>query len=194
MEHINYPAISQEEFPRCIPALITAVHREQFEIVCEEGEGRAQVKRSLNLPEMPTVGDFIALRYDPSGISIIHAILPRRTLFARMDSWRGGKQLVAANVDIVFVTTSLNMEFNLRRLERYMALSLESGAQPVFLLTKADIADPTMIARAEIDISALAPGFPILIVSAHTGQGMDKLEEMLTPGTTAGPWGMRISL
>lgn len=185
MEHINYPAISQEEFPRCIPALITAVHREQFEIVCKEGEGRAQVKRSLNLPEMPTVGDFVALRYDPSGISIIHAILPRRTLFARADSWRGGKQLVAANVDTVFITTSLNMEFNVRRLERYLALALESGAMTVFLLTKLDIADTAMTARAEAEISRLAPGFPILMVSAHTGQGMDKLEEMLAPGTMA---------
>jgi len=185
MEHIKYPTISQEEYPRCIPALITAVHREQFEFTCPEGEGRAHVKRSLNLHEMPTVGDFVALRYDPSGISIILGILPRRSLFARMDSWRGGKQLVAANVDIVFVTTSLNMEFNLRRLERYMALALESGAQLVFLLTKADIADPIMTARAEMDISALAPGFPILIVSAHTGQGMDELERLLTPGVTA---------
>ena len=185
MEHINYPQLPEGEFPGCIPALITVVHREQFEFVCDDGEGRAQVKRSLNLPEMPTVGDFVALRYDPSGLSIIHAILPRRTLFARADSWRGGRQLVAANVDIVFITTSLNMEFNVRRLERYLALALESGAQTVFLLTKLDIADSAMISHAETEISSLAPGFPIVMVSAHTGQGMDKLEEMLTPGTIA---------
>ncbi|MBQ4090167.1 MAG: ribosome small subunit-dependent GTPase A [Clostridia bacterium] len=185
MEHIVYPVISGEEFPGCIPALITAVHRELFEFVCEEGEGRAQVKRSLNLPEMPTIGDFVALRHEPTGLSIIHGILPRRTLFARADSWRGGRQLVAANVDIVFITTSLNMEFNLRRLERYMALVVESGAQPVFLLTKRDLATPMMLLEAEAAISALAPGAQIVCVSAHTGEGMDELEKLLTPGATA---------
>lgn len=185
MEYINYPALPEGEFPGCIPALITAVHREQFEFICPEGEGRAQVKRSLNLPEMPTVGDFAALAYDRNGLSIIHGILPRRTLFVRADSWRGGRQLVAANVDVVFITTSLNMEFNVRRLERYLALALESGAQTVFLLTKLDLADAAMIARAELEIERLAPGFPIIMVSAHTGDGMEELEKMLTPGLTA---------
>jgi len=185
MEYINYPVVSQEEYPRCIPALITAVHRDLFEFTCPEGDGRAIVKRGLHMEEMPTVGDYVALTYDPSGISVIHAIFPRRTLFARADSWRGGRQLVAANVDLVFVTTSLNMEFNLRRLERYMALALESGAQLIFLLTKLDLASPDMLARTEAEISALAPGFPIIAVSAHSGEGMPALEAMLAPGVTA---------
>lgn len=185
MEYINYPTLPEGEFPRCLPALITAVHREQFEIICPEGEGRAQVKRSLALSEMPTVGDYVTLRYDPSGISVIRAVLPRRTLFARADSWRGGRQLVAANVDTVFITTSLNMDFNIRRLERYLALALESGAKTVFLLTKLDLADNAMLTRAETEIARLAPGFPIIMVSAHSGQGMSELEKQLVPGSMA---------
>lgn len=185
MEHIKYPEISRQEFPRCIPALITAVHRELFEFVSPGGEGRAQVKRGLHLPEMPTVGDYVALVFDPSGISIIHGILPRSTLFVRADSWRGGRQLVAANVDMVFVTTSLNMEFNLRRLERYTALALESGAQLIFLLTKRDLVTDGIIAEAVSQINTLFPGAPVLAVSAHTGEGMDELEKMLAPGSMA---------
>ena len=185
MEYINYPVVSQEEYPGCIPALITAVHRDLFEIVSPEGEGRAIVKRGLHMEEMPTVGDYVYLSYDPSGISVIYGILPRRSLFVRADSWRGGRQLVAANVDIVFITTSLNMEFNIRRLERYLALALESGAQTIFLLTKLDLASPDMVARAEISIGELAPGFPVLAVSARTGEGMAELEKLLSPGITA---------
>lgn len=185
MEHIKYPEISRQEFPRCIPALITAVHRELFEFVSPGGEGRAQVKRGLHLPEMPTVGDYVALVFDPSGISIIHGILPRSTLFVRADSWRGGRQLVAANVDMVFVTTSLNMEFNLRRLERYTALALESGAQLIFLLTKRDLVTDGIVAEAVSQINTLFPGAPVLAVSAHTGEGMDELEKMLAPGSMA---------
>ena len=185
MEHIEYPIINTEEFPGCTPALITAVHREQFEFISAAGSGRAVVKRSLNLDEMPTVGDYVALKHEDVGLSVIYGILPRRSLFARADSWRGGRQLVAANVDIVFITTSLNMEFNVRRLERYLALALESGAQTVFLLTKLDLATPEILARAQMTVSELAPGFPILAVSAHTGESMEALEAMLTPGTTA---------
>lgn len=183
MEHINYPEISAQEFPRCIPALITAVHRELFEFASPMGEGRAQSKRGLRLSEMPTVGDYVALAFEPSGTSIIHGVLPRRTLFVRADSWRGGRQLVAANMDMVFITTSLNMEFNLRRLERYTALSLESGARLIFLLTKRDLATDGVISEAVSRINALAPGAPVLAVSAHTGAGMYELEKLLTPGS-----------
>lgn len=185
MENIVYPRVSQEEFPGCEAALITAVHREQFEFVCDSGTGRAIVKRSAGLAELPTVGDFAALRYESAGLSVIYGILPRRSLFVRADSWRGGRQLVASNVDIAFIVTSLNMDFNVRRLERYFALVLESGAKPVFLLTKLDVASPEMIATAELEVMQLAPGCEMLMVSSLTGEGMDKLEGMLGPGISA---------
>lgn len=122
---------------------------------------------------------------DISGISVIHGILPRRSLFVRADSWRGDRQLVAANVDMVFVTTSLNMEFNLRRLERYTALTLESGARLIFLLTKRDLVTDGVVSEAVSQLNALAPGAPVLAVSAHTGEGMKKLEKLLAPGCVA---------
>src|SRR5262249_34150217 len=89
----------------------------------------------------------------------------------------------------VFVVTSLNQEFNLRRVERYLTLAWESGAAPVVLLTKADLADgpaaPSPLAEAREAVSSLAPGVPVLVLSAATGEGMADLRAQLIPGRTA---------
>lgn len=166
-------------------ARVTAVHRGRFEIVTEWGPGFARMKRGLRLDEMPTVGDFIAVEYNPGGDSVGVEILPRSTLFARMDGYHGVRQLVAANVDLDCIVTSLNAEFSLRRLERYLALARESGAQPAFLLTKRDLADEMTVDATVARTRELAPDCPVLAVSARTGQGMDALKNLLTPGTTA---------
>lgn len=179
------PTLNPNEFPGCIAARVTAVHRERFEIVCEYGFGHARMKRGLrlNADEMPTVGDYLAIDYNPGGDSTGLAVLPRRTLFARMDSWRGTRQLVAANIDLVCIVTSLNQEFNVRRLERYLAMARESGAKIAFLLTKLDL-----VASAEPMIEAvrtLTPDCPMLAISTFSGVGLDTLREWLPTGTTA---------
>lgn len=186
MNFQNY-AIPTLNDPELTGARVTAVHRGRFEVVTEYGFAHATMKRGLRLSgdDMPTVGDNLALDYHPEGDSVAVAILPRRTLLARQDAYTGERQLLAANVDLVCITTSLNGDFNLRRLERYLAVARDSGAQPVFLLTKLDLADPSSACRAESQVRALAPDCPILCLSAHTGEGMDALREMLTPGTTA---------
>lgn len=166
-------------------ARVTAVHRERFEIVTEYGPGFARMKRGLHFDEMPTVGDFIAVEYNPGGDSVGVEILPRRTLFARLDGWHGTRQLIAANVDLACIVTSLNGDFSLRRLERYLALTRESGAQPVFLLTKRDLADDLNVEIAVAEVLNLAPDCPVLPLSAQTGQGMDALRALLSPGTVA---------
>ncbi len=171
--------------PCCIAARVTAVHRDRFEIVTRRGPGHAQMKRGLRADEMPTVGDLIRVEYNPAGDSQAVEILPRRTLFARQDTWHGERQLVAANVDLAFIVTSLNADFNPRRLERYLALARESGAQPAFLLTKRDLADDLAAEIAVAQVLNLAPDCPALAVSVRTGQGMDALRALLTPGTIA---------
>lgn len=165
-----------------IPARVTASHRDRYDLVCEEGECGAHLKRSVRFPEVPTTGDFVALKYNPMGDGAIAALLPRRTVFLRLDSFTGNAQAVAANFDFVFITTSLNGDFNVRRLERYYALALESGAQPVFLLTKLDCAidAPGKIARAE----DVAKGAPVVAVSAVTGEGLGLLADYARPGMT----------
>ena len=171
--------------PRTVAARVTAVHRDRFEIMTLSGPAFARMKRGLNFGEMPTVGDLIEIEYNPDGDSMGVAILPRRTLFARFDGWKGERQLVAANVDLACIVTSLNADFNIRRLERYLALALESGAEPVFLLTKRDLVDDLTVDAVAAQIYGLAPGCRVLALSAHTGEGMDKLGQLLSPGKIA---------
>ncbi len=165
-----------------IPARVTAAHRDRYELVCEHGPCAAHLKRSIAFSEVPTTGDFVALQYNPLGDSVITALLPRKTVFSRLDSFTGASQTVAANFDYVFITSSLNGDFKPRRLERYLALALQSGAQPVFLLTKLDCAvdAPGRIART-LDI---AFGTPVIAISAVTGEGLDQLAPYAQPGMT----------
>lgn len=168
-----------------IAARVTAVHRDRFEIMTAYGPAFAQMKRGLHFDEMPTVGDLIEIEFNPSGDSMAVDVLPRRTLFARMDGWHGTRQLVAANVDLACITTSLNADFNIRRLERYLALARESGAEPVFLLTKKDLVDDLTAEAVAAQVYGLAPDCRVLTLSARTGFGMDKLKALLAPGTVA---------
>ena len=98
MTYENYRIPTLTDRPGCIAARVTAVHRERFEIVTEYGFSHARMKRGLRLAadEMPTVGDLICVEYNPAGDSTAIEILPRRTLFARLDGWRGTRQLIAA--------------------------------------------------------------------------------------------------
>ncbi|MBQ2433977.1 MAG: ribosome small subunit-dependent GTPase, partial [Clostridia bacterium] len=116
-----------------IPARITAVHRERFEIVSDFGEGFARVKPKnylLGDEPFPTVGDFVLIDHNPIGDSVITRTLPRRTFCSRRNpDPQKGEQAVSANFDYVFLIQSLNADFNERRLERYLTLSRKSGAE-----------------------------------------------------------------
>lgn len=187
MSYENYNLPTLTDRPGCIAARVTAVHRERFEIVTEYGFGFARMKRGLQLAadEMPTVGDLICVEFNPAGDSTAVAILPRRTLFARLDGWHGTRQLIAANIDLVCIATSLNADFNLRRLERYLALARESGAEPVFLLTKRDLVDADEAEARIREVQTLAPDCCVLTLSVRTGEGMAELRRLLQPGTIA---------
>ena len=123
------------------------------------------------------------IHYIPNGDSQIIATLPRKTYFARRDPDRGrGEQAVAANFDYVFIMQSLNMDFNPKRLERYLTLAWQSGATPVILLTKADLTPD--YAEQLMAAEHVAPGVSIHAVSARTGFGLESLAPYLQPGKT----------
>ena len=128
-----------------IPARVTAVHKDRFRIVSGLGEGFARLKTKEYYKEgaiFPTAGDFVLIRHISEGDSLIIATLPRRTVFYRRQPGPVPvEQAVAANFDYVFIMQSLNLDFNPRRLERYLTLAWQSGAIPVVLLTKADLLD-----------------------------------------------------
>ena len=169
-----------------IPARVTAVHKDRYAIVCQEGETYARLKTREyygGFEAFPTAGDFVMIHYIPNGDSQIIATLPRKTYFARRDPDRGrGEQAVAANFDYVFVMQSLNMDFNPKRLERYLTIAWQSGAIPVILLTKADLTPD--YAEQLMAAEHVAPGVSIHAVSARTGFGLESLAPYLQPGKT----------
>ena len=134
--------------------------------------------------DRPAVGDWVALLpHDEGDTALIHALLPRRGGFARQRAGTvTGAQVVAANIDTVFIVMGLDGDFNLRRLERYLALCWNSGAAPVVLLNKADLSDDTQARIAEVE--GVAMGVDIHALSAKQGDGFDAVEGYLGPGRT----------
>lgn len=169
-----------------MPARVVAVHRERYKLVCEFGEcyGRLKTKEYYVEGELfPTAGDFVEIIYNPSGESMIVKTLPRRTVFMRKDpNPNKGEQAVAANFDYVFIMQSLNHDFNVRRMERYLTLAWQSGAQPVVVLTKADLVDDHTYQLIQAETYAM--GAPIHVISVYNGYGMNDLNRYLIPGKT----------
>jgi len=171
-----------------IPGRVVLQHRDGYLVATDQGELRAKASGRL-LHEAregghPAVGDWVALSLNlPQRSATIHAILPRRTAFVRRaaDSQRR-LQVIAANIDVAFVVTSMNDDLNPRRIERYLAAAWQSGARPVVVLTKSDLC-PDPEGRAA-EIAALAGDCPVLMVSARQGLGLDALLAQVAPGET----------
>jgi len=123
------------------------------------------------------------INYIPNGDSQIIATLPRRTFFSRREPGPIPRdQAVAANFDYVFIMQSLNLDFNPKRLERYLTLAWQSGATPVVLLTKADLVEDYWEYLTRVE--RIAAGVNIHVISTHTGYGLQRLNAYLQPGKT----------
>jgi ribosome biogenesis GTPase / thiamine phosphate phosphatase len=142
--------------------------------------------------DRPVVGDWVALAPGSGDTGSIHAILERKTAFSRKVAGETTQeQVMAANIDRVFVVSALSEDLNLAKLERYLTIGWESGALPVVLLTKADLSPNLEAVRVRVE--AIAPGATILMTSSVTGLGMDLVRSELGPGITAvlvGPSGV----
>jgi ribosome biogenesis GTPase len=184
-----------------VPGRVSVQHRGEWDVVTADGEVRARVPGRLrheagSAADLPVVGDWVALAPAARGRATIEAVLPRRTRFSRRAAHDPGsqatrEQVVAANVDVVFVTASLAEEVNARVLERYLTLAWESGAQPVILLTKGDL-EPSADAVAS-EVEAIGGVVPVHVVSARTGLGLDEILAHLPAGVTGallGPSGV----
>jgi ribosome biogenesis GTPase len=158
---------------------VTIQNRGLYVVAGDDGELEAELtgrlRHEAGSGELPAVGDWVALRPPVGdGRASIAAVLPRRTKLSRKAAEREPEeQVLAANVDVIFLVTSLNRELKLRRLERYLATAWESGASPVILLTKSDLADDPEPIRAEVE--AIAFGVAVHVLSSLTGEGIDEL-------------------
>jgi ribosome biogenesis GTPase len=172
-----------------LPARVAAQHRGAYVLFTELGELRADTAGRLEheaagAGDLPAVGDWVAVAARPEEqAATIRHVLPRRSKFSRKVALNAAEeQVLAANVDAVFLLMSLNEDFNLRRLERYVATAWESGAQPVIVLTKTDLC-PDVDARV-LEVEAIAFGLPVHAISSLTGDGLELVRSHLAPGRT----------
>ncbi|MBN1152218.1 MAG: ribosome small subunit-dependent GTPase A [Dehalococcoidia bacterium] len=183
------PYFQQQLSDNAIPARIAAEHRDGYVVWSTAGEGLAKLSgrliRDLQVASYPGVGDWVTLRALPleGESSIIDGLLDRRTLFTRAAAGQQTRgQVIAANVDIVFVVSGLDADYNIRRIERYLARIWASGAEPIVILNKADVCDDVAARIAEIE--AVSPGLTVIATSAKRSEGLDGIRQLLHPGTT----------
>ncbi len=171
-----------------LPGRVAVQHRGAWDVLTEAHELRAEAAGRLRHEaapaDLPVVGDWVAVApRDGDAAATIHAVLPRRTKFSRKTAWHAAEeQVLVANVDVVFVVTSLDDDLNLRRLERYLTLAWESGASPLIVLTKADLVDDPAAAVAAVE--PVARGVPVHVTSVRTGEGLAGVRARLAPGVT----------
>ena len=183
LAHAPHAALGRE------PARVVAEDRGRYQVVGMVGElaaaisGRFRHEAANDPSAYPAVGDWVVVERAPNGDTTIHALLPRRTALIRQASGkRIEAQVVGANLDIVFVVASLNADLNIRRLERYVAAAWESGAEPVILLSKADLGGD--VESILLSVEAVAAGAAIVVVSSFDGRGVDEVRNRIPVGRT----------
>jgi ribosome biogenesis GTPase len=168
---------------------IALEHKHLYRIYTEHGELLGEISGKLRYSangreDYPAVGDWVAItpRIE-EGKATIHAILPRKSKFSRKAAGETTEeQIVATNVDTVFLVNALNNDFNLRRMERYLILAWESGANPVIILSKADLCDD--VERKVAEVESIAIGVPIHVTSSAQGIGLESITPYLREGAT----------
>jgi ribosome biogenesis GTPase / thiamine phosphate phosphatase len=179
------------------PGRVSADHGVAYAIATAAGDltGRVTGKlrhESASPASKPVVGDWVAFQREPAERGSIHAVLERKSAFSRkVAGATTEQQVMAANIDRVFVVSALSGDLNLKKLERYLTIGWESGALPVVLLTKSDLSEDIQAIRDRV--AAIAPGATVLITSSVTGEGLDLVRAELGYGITGvlvGPSGV----
>ncbi len=182
--------VTQYDQDGMVPARIAEENHEIYRVFSEQGEARAELAGKLrheagSRADLPGVGDWVLVREHTAGQrTVIHRVLPRRTKFSRKTAGKKTEeQIVAANVDTILLVTSLQQEFNLRRIERYLSLAWESGARPVVIVNKCDLCEESTVQGTKSEVAGL--GVRVVATSAVTGEGVSQLREMIRSDTAA---------
>lgn len=166
-------------------ARVSVQHKDMYKVITEEGEALAEVSgkfrlEALGTESFPAVGDWVMVDRlnDLNGNAIIHHVLRRKSTFERKVAGnRRDVQIVAANVDIIFICMALNNDFNIRRLERYISVAWDSMATPVIILTKADLCDNVL--EKQLEVESVAVGLDILVTSSINGEGYEAIKSYI---------------
>ncbi len=171
-----------------VPARVIAQHRGEYRIMTPFGEATGvapgrMLHRATGQRELPAVGDWVLIEPSHDGPATVAEILPRRSQFVRRRAGTEDReQVIAANVDVAFIMTSLNQDLNPRRVERYLVAAWDSGAMPVVVLTKSDLSND--VDTAVDSIRDVAAGAPVEVISSVSGDGLDALRKWLEPRRT----------
>jgi ribosome biogenesis GTPase / thiamine phosphate phosphatase len=187
LEHFGWDDFFARQCEAGIPARVASACHEQFVVWTEAGEAHAKPSGALRYqsPRWPAVGDWVTLREDEA---MIERVLERRTTLSRQRPGRdASEQVLAANVDVLFIVSGLDRDYNPRRLERYLVIVRESGARPVIVLNKADLADELGfdLEKVVTQTRALAGEETVLALSAMIDCSLDALAAEVAPGETA---------
>lgn len=181
--------LNEKKYEKCVPARVCLEHKHSYRVIAENGEWLATVSglyayEAFNRTEFPAVGDWVLVeKMDGENRAIIHKLLNRKSQFSRKIAGREiEEQLVATNVDFVLLVMSLNADFNVRRLERYLVAAWDSGATPIIVLTKADLCEDVDVYLKKAE--AVAMGVDIFVTSSYTGEGIEKIRAFFKDGVT----------
>ena len=182
-------AVTRGEDAGHVRARVAREEKQLYLVLAGEGELLASVSgrfmdTALVPADYPKVGDWVMVspRWE-EGRGTIHGVLPRRNLLSRKEPWaKTAEQVIATNLDCLFIVAGMDQDFNLRRLERYMVAAIESGIDPVILLNKADLCEQIDAHRNKVEDAF--PGTPVHAVSAADGRGMEELGVYLDAGKT----------
>jgi ribosome biogenesis GTPase len=176
----------------CSLARVTAAHRDNYIIRNEDGEVPAEVTGKLMYEaqsslDLPAVGDWVYVQYfNENTLGIIHEILPRKSLLKRKIA---GKKIehqpIASNIDIAFIVQSVEFDFNLPRLERYLTMANDSHIKPVILLSKRDLITQKDLNEKIEKVRRTNPGYEVVAYSSKTGEGIEDIQKWLTQGMTS---------
>jgi ribosome biogenesis GTPase len=185
-EHATAHCHSKGSFAR-----VAAVDRELLLLINEEGVFRAKLSgkymyKSVSSAELPCVGDWVCVEKTPADrFGLVHCVVDRKTRLRRKAAGESvDYQMIAANVDFVFIVQSCHFDFNLKRLERYLVMAMDGGAVPHILLTKKDLVEPEVLSAQLAQIRSVGIDVPVLTLSNVTREGIDELQRVLLPGKT----------
>lgn len=182
--------IEAAAYPDWHPARITSQHKGLYRVMTGRGEMLAEISGKFRhettaLSRYPAVGDFVMLSLpEAAGHAVIHHVIQRTSVFARSAvGYEGQAQIIAANIDTVFICMSLNNDYNPSRLERYLSVAWNSGALPIIILTKSDLCAD--LSRVLDEIAAIAPGVDVITTSIHDPGSYAALRVYCKSGSTA---------
>lgn len=177
-------------YKNLFPARVLEQHRDLYKVICEHGELIAGISGKLayhadDQMSFPAVGDWVMIdrTENNSGNAVIKNILERKSVFVRQTAGTSNEQqVVAANIDTIFICMSLNSDFNLRRLERYLAIAWDSMAVPVIILTKSDLCEDL---DGKLDeLSSVSMGIDVIVSSSEDADGYRTVKDYITAGKT----------